>query len=201
MITVGTRYHGINERHRLTRHTSAHQGRPSHRVLPRRKRIADVLLIQVLDSSDPLGAAATAVTAAMEIAEVTAVVAAEAAAVAAVDVAAAAVEVEDAVVVAEADVHENLIPMKKVYVTYCTEYERDELGATQRPSGISICADLEKLNAYIKEHSTGSIDCFWRYSEPQEMFVEEKQWKKMLKTSKTGVVYVDKMPDGIYKQA
>ena len=90
--------------------------------------------------------------------------------------------------------------MKQVYATECTEYERDELGCSQRPDGITIGESLEKVNAHIKEESTGSPDYCWRYSTPIALFVDEKQWKALLKTSKTGLVHVKKLPDGFYKQ-
>lgn len=88
--------------------------------------------------------------------------------------------------------------MKQVYATECTEYEA---GWGQRPDGITISEDLEKLNEHIKKGSTGSPEYFWRYSNPIILFVEDKQWETMIAGSNTGLVHVDKLPDGFFQKA
>lgn len=88
--------------------------------------------------------------------------------------------------------------MKQVYLTYCTEYEA---GWGQRPDGIALCEDLEKLKTFIKDHSTGSPDYYWRYSDPSIVFTDAKNWKKLSANSKTGIVSLDRLPDGFYTKA
>lgn len=94
--------------------------------------------------------------------------------------------------------------MKQVYITQCTEYEA---GWGQRPDGIVLCEDLEKLKAYAKEHSTGSPEYFWRYSDPKALFVEEKVWEELIsnkdsENGKKGIVCLDRLPEeGFYLKA
>lgn len=87
--------------------------------------------------------------------------------------------------------------MKEVYVSYCTEHEA---GWGQRPDGVAICEDIDKLNAHIKEHSTGSYELFWRYSEPKKVHVHTKVWNKMNKNTVSGVAFVKDLPEGFYKK-
>jgi hypothetical protein len=91
--------------------------------------------------------------------------------------------------------------MKQLYVTYCTEYERDELGCSQRSDGLAISEDLEKLKAYIKEFSTGSPDYYWRYSDPSIIYTDARKWKTLSKKSRNGIVRFDRLPEGFYKEA
>lgn len=94
--------------------------------------------------------------------------------------------------------------MKQLYISYCTEYERDEMGCSQRSDGVVLSEDAEKLKAYIKEFSTGSPDYYWRYSDPSIVFTEDKAWKKLAKkheTTRSGVFSFDKLPDGFFQKA
>ena len=82
------------------------------------------------------------------------------------------------------------------------EDERDELGASQRPDGIAIAESLEVLKARIKEwEKLGSPDCFVRYSQPIELFVDPKVWKKHWKTAHKDIVHVKELGDDFFKKA
>jgi hypothetical protein len=70
--------------------------------------------------------------------------------------------------------------MKKVWISYCTEYEA---GWGQRPDGLMIGADVNKevMLAEIKKRSEGDRDIFWRYSEPITVYCTKKTYKAIKK--------------------
>lgn len=77
--------------------------------------------------------------------------------------------------------------MKKVWISYCTEYES---GWGQRPDGFIMSDDREAMVNYINTTgNTGSHDYFWRYSEPKEVYCEMKTFKKIVGEMKEGVAH------------
>ena len=78
--------------------------------------------------------------------------------------------------------------MKKVLISYCTEYEA---GWGQRPDGFMITTPKhrEKMEARIKKSTEeGSRECFWRYSEPEEVFCSDETFKVIKKKMKSAVL-------------
>lgn len=66
--------------------------------------------------------------------------------------------------------------MEKLFVSYCIEYES---GWGQRPDGCYIAEDLDELKEFIlKQGDSGSYDCFWRCSTPEEFLVESSEGLK-----------------------
>ena len=67
--------------------------------------------------------------------------------------------------------------MKKVLISYCTEYEA---GWGQRPDGFMITTHKhrDKMMARIeKTFKDGSYECYCRYDEPTEIFCSDKTFK------------------------
>lgn len=68
--------------------------------------------------------------------------------------------------------------MKKLFVSYCTEYEA---GWGQRPDGLMIGEDLKSMTEEIgKRNVGGNPDYFWRYSEPEEVFCDDDTYNKIV---------------------
>lgn len=74
--------------------------------------------------------------------------------------------------------------MKKIYISYCTEYEA---GWGQRPDGFILADDLAIIQNYVEEkNKDGKPDYFWRYSEPKEVWCIDDDYVGLLKRIQTG---------------
>jgi hypothetical protein len=77
--------------------------------------------------------------------------------------------------------------MKSLYVAYCTEYE---VGWGSRPDGLVLTEEKSVIDTIIEaESNTGSRECYWRYSTPEEVFCDKKTWKEISKKFKDGRMY------------
>lgn len=65
--------------------------------------------------------------------------------------------------------------MKILLISYCTEYEFG-----QRPDGVMIGEDIVNVMKHIEEtHNMGSQECFWRYSQPKEVYCSDNDYTKI----------------------
>lgn len=80
--------------------------------------------------------------------------------------------------------------MKKVWISYCTEFEA---GWGQRPDGFVMSEDREALEEYIKTKGNGgSHDYFWRCDEPKEVLCDDDTLKIVKeKINEDGVAHFD----------
>jgi hypothetical protein len=78
--------------------------------------------------------------------------------------------------------------MKTLLISYCTEYDFG-----QRPDGFMIGKTKEPMLKHIEEsNKMGSRECFWRYSEPQEVHCENKVYAKIeKKMNAEGLAFFD----------
>lgn len=93
--------------------------------------------------------------------------------------------------------------MKTLYISDCTEFEA---GWGQRPDGFIMSVDREKMEEYIKTTgNSGSRDYFWRHDEPQEVYCEAVQYKKIVaKMNEDGIAHFnngDKSKMELFKHA
>ena len=69
--------------------------------------------------------------------------------------------------------------MKTLYLANCTEYEQ---GWGQKPDGFKLALTLEVMTAEIlKDDQLGTIRCYWRHDEPQEVFCEDEIYEAIVK--------------------
>jgi hypothetical protein len=67
--------------------------------------------------------------------------------------------------------------MKKVWISYCTEYEFG-----QRDVGYMVCDDFNRMENEIDcVHSEGTREQFFRYSTITEVWCTKKIYKKIMK--------------------
>ena len=66
--------------------------------------------------------------------------------------------------------------MKKVWISYCTEYEFG-----QRPDGCIISDNREAIEKEMLETNQGGTrEQFWRYDQPQEVWCTKKTFKEIM---------------------
>lgn len=83
--------------------------------------------------------------------------------------------------------------MKKLYVSYVTEYE---LGWGSKPDGIAISKSLSSLKKYIDEMKKDqNYEYYWTYSEPEEM-ITDSDTKEINSLDKNKVIELSKFPKG-----
>lgn len=83
--------------------------------------------------------------------------------------------------------------MNKLYISYCTEYEK---GWGQRPDGVAMTDNLPEMEEFIKKmDELGSIDCYWRYSEPEEVYCDKDTFHKVTSERDENGVYHAKSID------
>jgi len=71
--------------------------------------------------------------------------------------------------------------MKKVWISYCTEHEFG-----QRPDGYMVSDDLDAMKDKIKASTGGSVEQYWTYSEPMEVWCNKKTLAKIMKREARG---------------
>ena len=70
--------------------------------------------------------------------------------------------------------------MKKLFVSYCTEYES---GWGSKPDGIVISHDFNTLATHIEpfnKREKGSYELFWNYTPPEEIWCSEEDFDNMV---------------------
>ena len=78
--------------------------------------------------------------------------------------------------------------MKKLYISYSTEYEK---GWGSKPDGIMLAVDYNKMLAEIeKQHKEGTYEIYWRYTDPIEVCTEDENYNKLvLQLNENEVLY------------
>jgi sulfur transfer complex TusBCD TusB component (DsrH family) len=68
--------------------------------------------------------------------------------------------------------------MKKLYISYCTEYEK---GWGSKPDGIMLAIDHNKMLTEIeKQHKKGDYEIYWRYTDPIEVYTDDENYDKLI---------------------
>jgi len=70
--------------------------------------------------------------------------------------------------------------MKKLYITYSTEYDRF---SGPKPDGIVISENKDTLITHITPYNTrekGDSECFWNYSPPEEIWCADEDFEQMV---------------------
>ena len=63
--------------------------------------------------------------------------------------------------------------MKKLYISYCTEYDS---WSGKKPDGMVISADHNTLISYITPYNTrekGDEETYWNYTPPEEIWTND----------------------------
>ena len=88
--------------------------------------------------------------------------------------------------------------MKKLYLSYCTEYES---GWGSKPDGFLLADTLEASEAEIKRvESAGSHEIFWRYTKPEEVYCEDETYTKIMGMKREGRDFVGFGSNSVIKQ-
>lgn len=67
--------------------------------------------------------------------------------------------------------------MKKLFISYCTEYEA---GWGSKPDGLLLCEEKNIIEKeIISQHKKGTPEYYWRYSTPEIVFCDENTWEKI----------------------